>query len=96
MSSATRVGDMSTGHDMCAGTSLSTGSSSVLINGKGAGRVGDTYAPHGCLEHSTHSDRISSGSSSVFINGVPAARVGDSVSIGGSVASGSPNVFIGG
>ena len=29
------------------------------------------------------------------VNGIPIARVGDSVSIGGSVASGSPNVNAG-
>lgn len=95
MPAATRIGDSSIGHDMCGGTSLSTGSSNVFINGKGAGRVGDTYAPHGCEDHSSHSATISSGSSTVFINGSPAARAGDSASCS-TVASGSPNVMIGG
>ncbi|WP_423754269.1 PAAR domain-containing protein [Acidaminococcus massiliensis] len=39
---------------------------------------------------------INSGSNSVLINGKGAGRVGDSVSCGGSVAQGSPDVFIGG
>ena len=68
----------------------------MLINGKGAGRVGDSYASHGCVSHPSHSDKISAGSSSVFINGISAGRVGDAVSIGGSVRDGSGNVFIGG
>ena len=96
MPKATRLGDMDTGHDACPPTALVTASDNVIINGKGAGRVGDTYAPHGCVDHSTHAGSISSGSSTVFINGKPAGRVGDSVSCGGSVADGSPNVFIGG
>lgn len=96
MPKATRLGDMDTGHDACPPTALVTASDNVIINGKGAGRVGDTYAPHGCDDHPTHAGSISSGSSTVFINGKAAGRVGDSVSCGGSVADGSPNVFIGG
>jgi len=96
MPSATRLGDSNTGHDMCAPVPLVTASSDVLINGLGAGRVGDSYASHGCLVHPGHSDTISAGSSSVFINGRPAARVGDAVSIGGSVRDGSGDVIIGG
>lgn len=96
MPKTTRLGDMDTGHDSCPPTALVTSSDNVIINGKGAGRVGDTYAPHGCDDHPTHAGSISSGSSTVFINGKAAGRVGDSVSCGGSVADGSPNVFIGG
>lgn len=96
MPKATRLGDMNTGHDACPPTALVTASDNVIINGKGAGRVGDTYAPHGCDDHPTHAGSISSGSSTVFINGKAAGCVGDSVSCGGSVADGSPNVFIGG
>ncbi len=87
---------MDTGHDACPPTALVTASGDVIINRKGAGRVGDTYAPHGCDVHPSHAGAIASGSSTVFINGKSAARIGDSVSCGGSVAQGSPNVFIGG
>lgn len=96
MSSATRLGDQDTGHDDCPPTALVSASTDVFINGKGAGRVGDTYAPHGCHVHPSHSGSISSGSSTVFINGRKAGRIGDAVSCGGSVRDGSSDVFIGG
>ncbi len=96
MPSATRLGDNDTGHDACPPTALVTASGDVIINGRGAGRVGDTYAPHGCVVHSPHSGNIASGSSTVYINGRQAGRIGDPVSCGGSVAVGSSNVFIGG
>lgn len=96
MPKATRLGDNDTGHDACAPTALVIASADVIINGKGAGRVGDSYAPHGCKTHPTHSGVIASGSATVFINGKPAGRIGDSVSCGGGVAAGSNNVIIGG
>lgn len=71
-------------------------STNVIINGKGAGRVGDSYAPHGCIVHPSHTAHINSGSSTVFINGLAAARVGDAIDCGGTVATGSPDVIIGG
>lgn len=96
MPSATRKGDLCTGHDACGAVPLVGCSSDVFINGCGAGRVGDKYASHGCIVHPGHQDNIASGSSTVFINGIPAGRVGDPVSIGGNVAQGSGDVFIGG
>ena len=96
MPKATRLGDNDTGHDACPPTALITASADVFINGKGAGRRGDTYAPHSCVVHPPHSGNVSSGSATVFINGRSAARIGDAVSCGGSVAVGSSNVFIGG
>nr|DAP37332.1 MAG TPA: Baseplate wedge protein [Caudoviricetes sp.] len=96
MPNATRLGDMDTGHDACAPTALISASSNVIINGKGAGRVGDSYAAHGCVVHPSHSGTIASGSTTVFINGKPAGRIGDSVSCGGSVAEGSGDVIVGG
>lgn len=96
MAASTRLGDYCTGHDACAPTPLTSCSANVLINGMGAGRKGDTYAPHGCVAHPAHADSIAAGSSTVFINGLPAARVGDAVLIAGAVRDGSGNVFIGG
>lgn len=93
---ATRLGDNCSGHDACPPTKLITASTDVLINGLGAGRVGDEYASHSCPEHPEHNDHIASGSATVFINGKSAARVNDAVVIGGVVAEGSDNVFIGG
>lgn len=39
---------------------------------------------------------IAQGSSNVLINGQPAARINDKITCGGTIAGGSPNVFIGG
>lgn len=96
MAQATRLGDNNTGHDACPPVPLVRASGNVFVNGKGLGRIGDTYASHGCPDHAPHSGQISSGSSSIFANGINAARIGDSVSCGGSVAEGSSNVWIGG
>lgn len=96
MPAQTRLGDNSTGHDACPPVPLVTASDNVFINGKGAGRVGDTYASHSCPAHSPHAGVITSGSSTVFINGRAAGRIGDAVSCGGTVAEGSGNVFVGG
>lgn len=96
MPAVTRLGDKNTGHDSCQPVALTSASNTVFINGKGAGRINDIYASHSCKTHGPHVGHISSGSASVFINGRAAARIGDGVSCGGSVAEGSPNVFIGG
>jgi len=96
MPAATRQGDNCTGHDGCSPVPLVGCSPNVFINGKGAGRAGDNYAPHGCPTHSPHPDHIAVGSSTVFINGVPASRIGDAVSSAGAVRDGSGDVFIGG
>jgi uncharacterized Zn-binding protein involved in type VI secretion len=95
MPAQTRLGDNDTGHDACPPRPLATGSPNVFINKKPAGRAQqDTYAAHGCPDHSPHSAIISSGSPNVFINKKPAGRIGDPVSCGSSVMEGSPNVFI--
>lgn len=96
MAQQTRLGDANTGHDACPPVALATASPNVLVNGRGAGRVGDSYASHGCPVHGPHSGSISSGSSTVYINGKAAGRVGDAVSCGGAVAVGSSNVIVGG
>ena len=71
---ATRQGDCCTGHDSCPPVPLVEFSPNVNINGRGAGRVGDHYASHGCVAHPGHQDVISAGSSTVSINGRPAGR----------------------
>ena len=96
MPAATRLNDNDTGHDACPPTALNSASDNVFINGRGAGRVNDSYVAHGCIAHGSHSGVIASGSSTVFFNGRPSGRIGDPVSCGGSVAEGSGNVFIGG
>lgn len=93
MPAVTRLNDKNTGHDLCPAVPLVQGSPNVFANGLPAGRVGDKYQSHGCLSHTPHQDNISAGSATVFVNGIPWGRIGDAVSIGGTVAQGSPNVF---
>lgn len=95
MPKITRLGDVGSGHDFCGDRNLASASPNVFINGKGAGRVGDSYTPHSCEDHVPHIGAISGGSQSVFANGRRVGRIGDGISCGGSVAQGSPNVFAG-
>jgi len=73
-------------------------SGDVFINGLPAATVGSvTTERDSCCGSSNGS--IASGSGSVFINGRPTARQGDDLSAhsgSGKVASGSPDVSIGG
>ena len=95
MSSVTRLGDLGSGHDLCGTRALVTASKNVFANGIGVGRVGDSYAVHGCEFHPAHSGVIAAGSQTVFVNGKRIGRIGDGISCGGSVIQGSPNVFSG-
>ncbi|ENM5763206.1 PAAR domain-containing protein [Vibrio mimicus] len=99
MPSAARLGDSGGGHGCFPATPIIAGSGDVSINGKPAARKGDAVLLHACpcpyKPHGVHGRSISAGSSTVSINGKPAARVGDAIDCGGSVASGSGNVFIG-
>ena len=92
MSAVTRKGDKNSRHGDYPAVALNRGSSNVFVNGLPCGRKSDTYPSHS-NGLSSHSGSISGGSSSVFVNGLPIARVGDSVSCGGKVAEGSPNVY---
>lgn len=96
MPPVTRLGDVCTGHGCFPPRPSISASSNVFANGIPVLRVGDAYAPHGCISCSTHPGNLSSGSSTVYVNGIPVGRVGDSVTCGSSVASGSPDVIIGG
>jgi uncharacterized Zn-binding protein involved in type VI secretion len=91
-----RLGDNNTGHDLCPPVPLVTASENVNVNGKGAGRLGDIYAPHGCPVHPVHQDVILNGSTTVHINGRPAARQFDPCSYGATCDQHSSNVNIGG
>lgn len=95
MPQATRMGDSDTGHDDCPPRNLIEGSPNVFINGKNAGRIGDSYGLHKCDIHLPHVGFIASGSDTVYINGKGAGRIGDAVSCGGTVAESSPDVYIG-
>ena len=96
MSAITRLKDLGGSHDLCPPRELASASNNVFINSRGAGRIGDSYVAHGCIEHDPHVGAIASGSKSVFVNGRRVGRIGDGISCGGSVIEGSPNVFAGG
>lgn len=98
MPGAVRLGDLSAGHPHCYPSRPNTGASGdVLINGRGAHRVGDAWAAHGaCPDHSPHGGVASSGSKTVLVNGKPLCRVGDAISCGDTMAAGSPDVIVDG
>ena len=96
-----RKTDPSTGHPPCWSVPQSPTSSAgtVKANSILVLRAGDGYSPH---PHTCppphpppHPGAVASGSGSVFAEGKPLARQGDSVTCGGSIASGSSNVFAG-
>ncbi len=96
MPAAARKGDAGVPH--CSGYTIATASTDVIINGRGAARVGDVSTSHlrpGGKKCPGHVAPISKGSSGVFINGRPAARVGDSLAGCTRVATGSGDVIIG-
>jgi uncharacterized Zn-binding protein involved in type VI secretion len=66
------------------------GSTTVLIAGLPAARVGDMCVCTG------PPDRIEQGSGTVFLGGMPAARLGDRTVHGGVITQGAQTVLIGG
>ena len=74
------------GNAPCPST-ITSGSDSVMVDGKQAARAGDTV---GC------GSTVIEGSPDVFINGKPAAVQGDGTGCPGSIVSGSSGVFING
>jgi uncharacterized Zn-binding protein involved in type VI secretion len=96
MPAAARVNDMHT-CPMVTGTVphvggpvLPPGSTTVLIGGMPAARVGDMLTCTG------PPDTIAAGSGTVMIGGMPAARQGDSTTHGGVIVLGCATVIIGG
>lgn len=96
MPAAARQGDLGVPH--CSAYVIATASSDVVINGRGAARVGDVSTPHlipagrKCVVHRAP---IVVGSTSVLINGRPAAFVGSYLAGCTFVATGSDDVVIG-
>ena len=72
------------------------GSSTVLINGVGAIRIGDRVGVHPRAGCSTDISTLSSSSSTVFVEGRGVGRIGDEYTSDNVIISGSTNVFIGG
>lgn len=95
MPAVASIGAKDTGHGCFPPRACTSGSGNVFVNGIGAHREGDAWAPHTCGSN-THSSTLSAGSSSVFVNGKALARIGDPVACGSAVAVGSADVFAGG
>ena len=99
MPGVARKKDICTGHGCWPSRSSIEGSPDVFVNGIPWHRQGDAYVSHCCtcpgMPHGCHSSVLAAGSPTVFVNGKQAGRVGNPVACGGSVATGSSNVFCG-
>ena len=96
-----RQSDPSTGHSCWAVPQSPTSSaSSVFANGQKVLRTGDGYSAHPftCPPpiRLPHAGTVAGGSGSVHAEGAAVARVGDPISCGGTIASGSGDVQVGG
>ncbi len=95
MPAVVRLGDNES--HSCNTTSASP---DVYVNGIQVCRVGDSVCCGLSFPPHPSDGTITQGSSTVFVNSKPIARVGDttshSVCGGGSLETGSPNVFAGG
>ena len=94
---ATRIFDLDVVH--CSIPVRAMGSPNVLVNRRPWNRMGDFNFPHllpcgvGCCVHAAP---IAKGSFTVFVNGRGAGRVTDYVLSCTAVATGHPQVFVGG
>ena len=95
MPGAVRLGDTSCGHGCFPGRANTSASTNVFINGRGAHRVGDSWATH-CCGPVCHGGSLSAGSPNVFVNGRALGRIGDPISCGDTCCTGSPNVIVNG
>ena len=91
---AARIYDTDTGHGCWPTRPAVQGSPDVLVNNRPAHRANDMWSVHCCL-NACHTGFLSSGSNSVFVNGRQQGRVNDPINCGGTVATGSQDVFIG-
>lgn len=71
------------------GGPVSTGATTVLIEGRAAARISDTAICRG------PNDTIATGSGTVIIEGKPAARIGDRTAHDGVIVEGAQTVLIG-
>ena len=74
-------------------------SETVIINGRPAHHVGNTFVPHTIPiipPPPPHSDVLVVGHPTVMCNGTPIAVLGSATNEGATVLTGSHNVFLGG
>jgi uncharacterized Zn-binding protein involved in type VI secretion len=100
MPAASRIRDLSTGHEGFPPTAvISTPVTKTRINGKLAAVVDAELVKHSrgkTVHFPSRNRKISQGSSKVNIEGKPAARIGDSIDCGDTMGQGSSNTYIGG
>jgi uncharacterized Zn-binding protein involved in type VI secretion len=94
MPGAVRLGDVDSGHGCFPPRVNSSASPDVIVNGRGAHRVGDSWVTH-CCGKSCHSSSAATGSSTVFVNGKAKCVVGCAVACGSTMVQGSANVIVG-
>lgn len=92
MPGSVRLGDVCTGHGCFPSRPNVQASNNVIVNGRGAHRLGDGWATHCCV--SCHGGSAAQGSPNVIVNGRPKCRIGDAVSCGSAMATGSTNVIV--
>lgn len=95
MPAAARLGDTCTGHGPWPPRPNDQGSPTVYVNGRPLHRNGDHWEAHCNPIPVCHDSVLGGGSPTVFANGKRAGRIGDAVACGSTVATGSPDVFIG-
>lgn len=94
MSGVVRLGDICTGHGAFPPRKVDSASSNVVVNGKGAVRLGDHWVTH-CSPASCHDSTSSKGSSTVFVNGKPLVRKSDAIACGSKANTCSSDVISG-
>ena len=95
MSAVARLNDPVDGHPGYNPTVINSSSGSVMAEGIGVARVGDTCSPHHNDQPVTHTPVLVTGSGTVFANGQALGNVGSSVDCGAAVVSGAGTVFAG-
>lgn len=89
------LGHIGSGHASWPPTPTTSCAGTVIGNGIGCCRQGDSLAPHSSPSPSpAHSRAIAMGSTNVTIEGQGAARWGDAVNCGGFMVQCSDNVII--
>lgn len=87
-------GDVCTGHGGYPSRDGVASSESISINGKRVHLVGDYWNTHKSGK-SSHSSYLAAGWPTVHINGKEVGYVGAPIACGGTIATGSSNVFVG-
>lgn len=91
---ASRIGDFCTGHTGFSPCPALQGSKDVMLEGRGALRVGDMFSVH-CTPDECHSGRLARGSANVKVNGLPLGHIASPLDCGAMVLTGCSTIFAG-